>query len=78
MPRCLAKGEPCVAVVGAMSAERGWLGQMLRPKSVKGADFLEFVKELQAKSFTGLTLLLDNASIHKTKAVREYCQKSGI
>jgi transposase len=44
--------------------------------SVKGITFLEYFKELNLKRQT--IVLLDNASIHKTKELREYCKDRDI
>lgn len=44
----------------------------MRPKSMKGVDVLEFFKDLREKTDGPIAVILDNATIHKTKMVREY------
>ena len=34
-PRCLQHREPAVAVMGAISAKYGWVGEVMRNKSIK-------------------------------------------
>ena len=66
--------EPCVAVVGFVSAMRGPILFETRQKSIKSIDFLAILNRLRAMSGKRwITILLDNASIHKTIAVRNYC-----
>ena len=45
---------------------------MIKDRSIKGKDFLKFLKELQAKVEGPCYLLLDNASIHKPKFIQEF------
>ena len=78
MPKCLQKNEPCIAVIGAMSREMGWISHMMRNKSFKGEDVLDFLKDLREKIQGPFALLLDNASIHKTKVNRKYCDDNNI
>ena len=40
----MVKYENCVAVVGAISAERGSILNYAKPKSIKGDNFLDFLK----------------------------------
>ena len=75
-PQSLRNREPCIAVVGAMSRELGWIHHLKRHKSIKGEDMLTFLKELRAKVTGECALLLDNASIHKTKYIRDYCAQN--
>ena len=51
---------------------------MLKPRSIKGRDFLEFLEELRAKVKGHCYLLLDNASIHKTKYVKDYISANAM
>ena len=51
---------------------------MIRQKSIKGLDVLQFFKQLRQKLEGPLAVILDNASIHKTLMVRDYCEKNGI
>ena len=69
----MRKFEPCMAVVAAISSERGLIHYLMREKSIKAVDFLEFLKELKEKSPNRIVLMLDNASIHKGKACKEFC-----
>ena len=64
------KCEPALAVVGAMSNKRGWLGHYVRAKSIRAVDFIEFLKQLRGESQEEKVLILDNASIHLTKSVK--------
>ena len=77
-PRVMLKHQGCIAAVGAISAKSGLIHTALFPKSVKGPTFLEFVRGLRQKKEGVIYLLLDNASIHRTKVVREYCDKNEI
>ena len=44
----------------------------MRHKFIKGADFLEFVKELRDRSEGKIALLFDNATTYKTKLVKGF------
>ena len=67
VPLSQLKSEPCLAVVGGISNHRGWIGHLVRYKSIKGADFLEYLKQVRGDTTEEKVLILDNASIHKTK-----------
>ena len=74
----IVKYEPFVAVVGAISATRGVILNHLRAKSIKSEDFLTFLVMLKEKTPGKCTLLLDNASIHRTHKVQEYADANDI
>ena len=73
MPTSMLKNEKALAVVGAISYDRGWIHQKIVERSFNSETFLEFLKELKEMTNNKCILLLDNASIHKTKVVNEYC-----
>ena len=73
-PKSIKNSEPAIAVVGAMSKESGWIHHMQIYKALKGRDFLRFLQELRDKVDGKCALLLDNASIHKTKYVKDWCE----
>ena len=75
-PKVMLKPEPCTALVGAMSVKHGFLHHLMRPKSIKSDSFLVFLKELRAKVDGKVHVLLDNASIHKTKVVRAWAEEN--
>ena len=50
MPKYLKQNEACITVVGAMSAERNLVHKLMRSKFIKGVDFLDFFRELRAKT----------------------------
>jgi transposase InsO family protein len=56
--------------------QSGGLNYNLQDCSVKGTDFAEFLETLPFSS--GTSLLLDNASIHRTHAVREVARERGF
>ena len=78
LPRCLQKSEPALAVVGACSLKKGWLAHLIKRKSIRSPDFLIFLDDLCQEVKPPFALILDNASIHKTKVVREYCTQKQI
>ena len=45
---------------------------MIKPRSIKGRDFLKFLKELREKVEGPCCLLLDNATIHKPKYIKSF------
>ena len=51
---------------------------MIKAKSIKSKDFVSFLDDLCEEVTPPFALLLDNASIHKTKLVREYCAERQI
>ena len=51
---------------------------LVRPSSLKAVDVIVFLRELKAKFSEKMTLLLDNATIHKAKVVRDFCQENDI
>ena len=71
--------EPCLAVLGAASTMRGFVHHIARPRSIKSADVIQFLIELRRQSGRRpITILLDNASVHKTIKVREFCAGNRI
>ena len=74
----MVKYENCLAVVGAISAERGSIVNHTRPKSIKGVDFLAFLKMLKELSPDPMTLLLDNASVHRMKTVGAFADANDM
>ena len=78
-PTVMLHYEPCQAAVGFVSAMRGAIYFDSRPKSIKSADFLQMLKIVRAKSGKrSIVILLDNASIHRTLIVKEYCARNKI
>ena len=73
-PLIMLHYEPCLAVCGAVSNMRGWVHAHFKPKSVKGPDFIEFLTQLKEKTPHPFAILLDNGSIYKTVAVKNYCK----
>lgn len=71
--------EPCLAVVGAISDQDGLIYTHIVPKSIKTNEFLNFLtgvrEKVDSKEFV---LVLDNASIHRTHLVQDYCNSHGI
>ena len=65
-------------MVGAVSLKRGWLAHLIRRRSIRSHDFLIFLEDLVQECRPPFALILDNASIHKTKLVREYCLRKNI
>ena len=55
--------------------QNGKLDKSLSSTSINGETFAEYLRGLEYPS--GTTFLLDNASIHKTRRVREICQEKG-
>ena len=77
-PLVMLHYEPCLAVCGAVSDQRGWVHGHFKPKSMKSPDFVQFLTELKGKSAKRIAVLLDNASIHKTVAVKSFCNDNNI
>ena len=67
-----------MAVIGAISAKRGVIHTYMRAKSIKTDAFLEFLRELKEKTPHPCTLLLDNASYHRTAVVQEFARENDI
>lgn len=73
------KSEPCIAVCGACSIQSGWIGHTMRQRSFTQACFIDFLQHI--KSLMGerrWLMVLDNASIHRARSVREYAEANGI
>ena len=57
---------------------RSWIHQKIVERSFNSDTFLAFVKELKDKTPYKFLLMLNNASIHKTKKVKEYFAANDI
>ena len=64
--------------MGAISAKTGWVGEIIRDRSIKSTDALHFFQELREKLEGPFAVILDNASIHKAKIVCDYCEANEI
>jgi hypothetical protein len=66
------KSERAIAVLGAISSRRGLILWVHREKSMRGQDVEDFLGRLAAltDNIGDAVVLLDNATIHKTNAVR--------
>ena len=60
----MVKG-PCVAVLAVIDVKEGLVHYITRKKSIKKADFIQFLTELKSKCPERLTLFLDNCSVHR-------------
>ena len=70
-PTMMLIQESCLAVVAAISKDRGLIGFRYQEKSFKSTDFLNFVKELrQNTEQESFSIVLDNCSIHKGKILQ--------
>ena len=78
MPAYMLKNEKALAVCGAISFQRGWIGHKNFERSFSSETFLQFLQELKAMTPNKSVLLLDYASIHKTKKVKEFCDRAEI
>jgi len=57
----------------------GAIHMAMFPNSIKSPNFLEFLKSVRQKcGDRQIKILLDNASIHKTNTVKEYCAENKI
>ena len=75
---CRAPSNPDrrrLSLLMAVDSE-GRTQQVIQPSAVKGTKFAEFVENLQSPR--GSVILLDNASIHKTEAVRLAAARRGF
>ena len=63
--------QKCVAVIGAISAQRGLIHWDYRTKSIKSTDFVQFLHKLYnlRRNRKELHIVLDNCAVHKTKFV---------
>ena len=69
---CPTKSEPNVAMLLAASNIHGVVLKHIKAKSFKGIDFERFFGELsELRNGNPITVLLNNCSIHKTKAVQK-------
>ena len=62
-----------VAVVAAMDIRGKVVAVHMKEKSIKKADFLDFLSLLRESVKDRQILLLDNLSFHRSKEVKEYC-----
>lgn len=68
-----------LTVVGAVAADTGLVAWRAIDGGMDGASFLSFVTEALIPSLRpGQTVVMDNLSSHKTKAVREAFAAAGI
>lgn len=67
-----------MAVVGAVSANDGLICFDVKERSINSNDFCNFLRRLRGRTPGRLTILLDNASIHKTRRVKELCRELKI
>ena len=60
--------QPCIAVLAAVSIQRGMLLYHMRPKSFNGHTFSDFLVDLRDSlgHSRPITIVLDNCQIHKT------------
>ena len=74
------KSQPCVAVCGAVSEQRGLICSTIRPKSVNQDSFISFLELLRERTPAEqqLVVLLDNCSMHKSKKVAAYLTAANI
>jgi transposase len=50
----------------------------LYEKNINGNKYLDFIKEIVNKYQNNYTLLMDNATIHKTKKFIKYCKTNKV
>lgn len=74
------KSERAIAVLGAISSRRGLILWVHREKSMRGQDVEDFLGRLAAltDNIGDAVVLLDNATIHKTNAVRQMAEDKSI
>ena len=65
----MVKGK-CIAVVAAIDQREGLIHFLIRERSIKKEDFMQFMTELKAKCPEQLTLFLDNCSVHKANVTK--------
>lgn len=55
----------------------GVVHTMVREGAIRGDDFAQFIREIPDQ-YRGRTIVMDNASIHKTRAVRGAMEEKGL
>lgn len=77
-PLTMLKSEPAIAIVGAVSLRKGWVCHLIKRKSIKGVDFLEFMHQLRESMQGEFALVVDNASIHLMNVVKQFAADNRI
>ena len=54
------------------------ISYVIYEKSINGEQFLDFIKKIKNLCKHDTTLLMDNATIHKTKKFKKYCDEKKI
>lgn len=54
------------------------ISYVLHEKSINGEKYLDFIKKIVDEHGNKNTLLMDNATIHKTKIFTEYCKEANV
>ena len=68
-----------IAVLGAVSREKGIEHVMTFPKSVNITKFKTFLEELRIKNpFDDVILMMDNLSIHRSQQIRDRMDELGF
>ena len=75
-PLLILHYEPYLAVCAAISSKRGLIHNQFKPKSMKSLYILTFMEGLKEKCHHEVTILLDNASIHRKKAIKEFAKQN--
>ena len=66
--------EPATAVIAAISGRLGLVAMDFKERSFAAKDFLNFLEQIRAQIYeTNFAIVLDNCTIHKTTAVKEFC-----
>jgi hypothetical protein len=68
-----------IALVAAISEDRGLEAYALHPRSINTEQFVQFI-ELLSEMFSGseFSMFMDNLQVHKTKEVAEACTERKI
>jgi len=78
-PEVMWPASKCVAVLAAISSERGLVHYMCRERSIKSSDYCEFLDDLRRKSGERtLHILLDNCKVHRSKASMQQARALGF
>jgi transposase len=68
-----------LAVIGGVSAEGGFEGYLIKPKSIRGDSFIAFVENLLlVHDPAKLALFMDNCSVHHSKIVTKFLRDLSI
>ena len=74
----LVNGTP-IAVLGAVSREKGIDLMMTFPKSINVTKFKVFLDELRRiNPFDNILIMMDNLAVHRNKSVRERMDELGF